>query len=57
MSAIKNALLIKEKHPATDVTIYYIDIRAGGDGYEQYYIRAMYTGCAKRSASSNRSRC
>src|SRR5665648_118702 len=44
MSAIKNALLIKEKHPATDVTIHYIDIRAGGDGYEQYYIRAMDAG-------------
>ena len=33
MQAIKNAILIKEKNPATDVTICYMDIRSYGKGY------------------------
>ena len=30
MSALKNAQMIKERYPDTDITIHYIDIRAGG---------------------------
>jgi heterodisulfide reductase subunit A len=37
MYAIKNARLYKEKHPETDVYIFYIDIRAFGKGYEEFY--------------------
>ncbi len=44
MAAIKNAMLIKEKHPETDVTICYQDIRAYGKGYEEYYQRAEDMG-------------
>jgi heterodisulfide reductase subunit A len=40
MQAIKNAILIKEKNPAMDVTICYMDIRSYGKGYEEYYERA-----------------
>ncbi|MCX6692905.1 MAG: FAD-dependent oxidoreductase, partial [Methanoregula sp.] len=36
MQAVKNAILIKEKHPETEVIICYIDIRAYGKGYEEY---------------------
>ncbi|MDD1658361.1 MAG: CoB--CoM heterodisulfide reductase iron-sulfur subunit A family protein, partial [Methanomicrobiales archaeon] len=44
MSAIKNAILLKEKHPDTGVTICYQDIRAYGKGYEEYYVRAERMG-------------
>jgi heterodisulfide reductase subunit A len=44
MYAIKNAILIKEKYPETEVTILYMDIRAYGKGYEEYYQRAVDAG-------------
>ncbi|MHC1625987.1 MAG: FAD-dependent oxidoreductase [Methanoculleaceae archaeon] len=44
MAAIKNATLIREKLPDTDVTICYIDIRAYGKGYEEYLERAKALG-------------
>jgi heterodisulfide reductase subunit A len=44
MAAIKNALLIREKNPETEVTICYMDIRAYGKGYEEYYQRAEKAG-------------
>jgi heterodisulfide reductase subunit A len=44
MQAIKNALLIKEKNPDTEVIICYIDIRSYGKGYEEYYERAKAQG-------------
>ena len=44
MYAIKNAMLIREKYPETDVTILYMDVRAYGKGYEEYYQRAIDAG-------------
>lgn len=44
MYAIKNALLIKEHHPETEIYVYYIDIRAFGKGYEEFYKRAQEQG-------------
>ncbi len=44
MASIKNALKIKEKYPDARVTIHYIDIRAGGEMYEEYYMRAQEIG-------------
>ena len=44
MQAMKNAILIKEKHPEIEVTIFYMDIRAYGKGYEEYYERAKSVG-------------
>ena len=44
MASLKNAQLVKEKYPDTDITIYYIDIRACGEGYEEFYIRAQRLG-------------
>jgi heterodisulfide reductase subunit A len=44
MAAIKNALLLKEKHPAMEVTICHNDLRAYGKGYEEYLKRAEDTG-------------
>lgn len=44
MASIKNAILIKEKAPDTDVTICYMDIRAYGKGYEEFRERAEAAG-------------
>ncbi len=44
MQAIKNAILIREKYPDTDVTICYMDLRAYGKGYEEYLERAKAMG-------------
>jgi len=44
MYALKNAQLTKEKYPDADITIHYIDIRAGGEGYEEFYERAQRLG-------------
>jgi len=37
MYAIKNARLYKEKHPDAEVYLFYVDIRAFGKGYEEFY--------------------
>jgi heterodisulfide reductase subunit A len=44
MVSIKQALLIKEKLPEAEITIYYIDIRAKGKGFEEMYRRARLAG-------------
>jgi len=44
MYALKNAMLLREKNPETGVTILYMDIRAYGKGYEEYFERAKSLG-------------
>ncbi len=44
MAAIKSAQAIKKKNPDTDISIHYIDIRACGNGYEEYYQRTQELG-------------
>jgi heterodisulfide reductase subunit A len=44
MYALKNAMLLREKYPDTGVTILYMDIRAYGKGYEEYFERAKSLG-------------
>ncbi len=44
MSSMKNAQLLKERYPDMDITIHYIDIRASGEMYEEYYIRTQSMG-------------
>lgn len=39
MYAIKNAQIIKEHAPETEITVYYNDIRAFGKGFEELYHR------------------
>ncbi|HDL15666.1 MAG TPA: CoB--CoM heterodisulfide reductase iron-sulfur subunit A family protein [Euryarchaeota archaeon] len=41
MYSIKNARLYKEKHPEADVYVFYMDIRAFGKGYEEFYRQAQ----------------
>jgi heterodisulfide reductase subunit A len=44
MYATKQALLIKERVPDAKVMIFYIDLRAFGKGYEEFYKRAQSEG-------------
>ncbi|MBN2734257.1 MAG: CoB--CoM heterodisulfide reductase iron-sulfur subunit A family protein [Methanomicrobiaceae archaeon] len=44
MYAIKNAILLREKYRDLDITMLYMDIRAYGKGYEEYYQRAQDLG-------------
>jgi len=44
MNTIKDALLIKEHWPDIRITVFYIDIRSFGKGFEDLYRRAKETG-------------
>lgn len=44
MTALKNAILIKEQNPDTNVTIIFRDIQTHGVTYEEYYRRAREMG-------------
>ncbi len=44
MYAIKQAMLIAGSLPMADITIYYMDIRTFGKGYEQFYQNAQTMG-------------
>ncbi|MDA8165296.1 MAG: CoB--CoM heterodisulfide reductase iron-sulfur subunit A family protein, partial [Desulfobacteraceae bacterium] len=44
MYAIKQAMLLAGALPLADITIYYMDIRAFGKGYEQFYQNARAMG-------------
>ena len=41
MNAMKDALLIHEHFPDAEMTVYYIDIRAFGKGFEEFYDRVV----------------
>ncbi len=44
MYAIKEAIIAKEHEPEIDCYIFFIDIRAYGKGFEDYYLRAQELG-------------
>jgi heterodisulfide reductase subunit A len=44
MNTIKDALLIKEHWPETQIYVFYVDIRAYGKGFEDLYKRARKEG-------------
>jgi heterodisulfide reductase subunit A len=44
MNTIKDALLIKEHWPETEITVFYMDIRAFGKGFEDLYMRCKSQG-------------
>jgi heterodisulfide reductase subunit A len=56
MYAIKQAMLISGSLPLADITIYYMDIRAFGKGYEQFFqnARAMGVDFVKAKVASIR---
>lgn len=50
MYSIKQAMLLSGAMPMADITIYYMDIRAFGKGYEQFYRNAEAMGIKFRKA-------
>ena len=44
MASIKHAHQVKEKHPDAEVSVFYIDLRAFGKGYEEFYARVQQEG-------------
>ncbi|MHC4537297.1 MAG: CoB-CoM heterodisulfide reductase HdrA2 [Planctomycetota bacterium] len=44
MNTIKDALLINEHWPETEITVFYMDIRAFGKGFEDLYMRSKAQG-------------
>ena len=44
MYSLKEAILAKEQNPEIDVSIFYMDIRAFGKGYHEYYQQAKNMG-------------
>ena len=53
MYAIKQAHLVKEKIPDALVTILYMDLRAFGKGYEEFYDRVRSEGVVFRRANGS----
>lgn len=44
MNAIKDSLIIREHFPDAEIIIFYIDIRAFGKGFEEFYERSLEEG-------------
>ncbi len=44
MASIKQAILLQKANPAADPWIFYIDVRADGKGYEEFYVNAQEHG-------------
>ncbi|UCD92785.1 MAG: FAD-dependent oxidoreductase, partial [Methanobacteriota archaeon] len=42
MYGLKEALLLKEHEPDTEVTIFFMDIRSAGKGYDEFYKKIRY---------------
>ena len=44
MNTIKDSLLLKEHYPDTEITVFYLDIRAFGKGFEDLFNRSKQAG-------------
>ena len=44
MNTVKDSLLLKEHYPDTEITVFYIDIRAFGKGFEDLFNRSKKMG-------------
>ncbi len=44
MNTVKDSLLLKDHYPDTDITVFYMDIRAFGKGFEDLYRRSKEAG-------------
>jgi len=51
MTTAKQAHLVKEKLPQANVTVLYIDVRAFGKGFEEFYVRVKEEGVSYRRAN------
>lgn len=41
MYTAKHAMLIRDKYPDVDVTVFYIDVRTPGKNFDEFYRRAV----------------
>lgn len=44
MNTVKDTLLLRDHYPDLDVTVFYMDIRAFGKGFEEMYVRSKEAG-------------
>ncbi len=44
MNTIKDSLVLKEHYPDVEIVVFYIDIRAFGKGFEEFYNRSLEKG-------------
>ncbi len=44
MNTVKDSLLLKDHYPDTEISVFYIDIRAFGKGFEDLYVRSKQAG-------------
>ncbi|MGB7054987.1 MAG: FAD-dependent oxidoreductase, partial [bacterium] len=44
MNTIKDSLVLKEHYPDANIVVFYIDIRAFGKGFEEFYNRSLEKG-------------
>ncbi len=44
MNSIKDTLVIREHYPDAEIMVFYIDIRAFGKGFEEFYRRSLAAG-------------
>ena len=44
MNTVKDTLLLRDHYPDMDVTVYYMDIRAFGKGFEEMYAKSRESG-------------
>jgi heterodisulfide reductase subunit A len=44
MNTIKDSLLLKDHYPDTDISVFYMDMRAFGKGFEELYMRSKAQG-------------
>ncbi len=44
MNTVKDSLLLKDHYPETDISVFYMDIRAFGKGFENLYRRSKEAG-------------
>jgi heterodisulfide reductase subunit A-like polyferredoxin len=44
MNTIKDSLVLKEHYPDAEIVVFYIDIRAFGKGFEEFYNRSLEKG-------------
>jgi len=44
MNTVKDSLLLKDHYPETEITVFYMDIRAFGKGFEDLFLRSKQAG-------------
>lgn len=54
MNTIKDSLVLKEHYPDAEITVFYIDIRAFGKGFEEFFNRSVEKGVIYRKGKPSK---